>query len=85
MDLVFTANTSNGTMQCLKVTINTTRTVEEDETFNVTLTTSSSVVDLGNDMTTVVIKDNDSMTHDTYILPIHILLMQLLKCLSLMC
>ena len=65
MDLVFTAGTSIGTMQCLNVTINTTRTVEEDETFTVTLTTSSSVVELGNDVTTVVIMDNDSMIRDT--------------------
>ena len=60
IDLVFTAGTSNGTMQCLNITINTTRTVEEDETFTVTLTTSSSVVELE---TTVNIMDNDSMTH----------------------
>ena len=65
MDLVFTAGTSIGTMQCLSVKINTTRTVEEDETFTVTLTTSSSVVELGNDVTTVVIMDNDSMIRDT--------------------
>ena len=65
MDLVFTAGTSNGTMQCLNITINTTRRVEEDETFTVTLTTLSSVVELGNDMTTVVIMDNDSMICDT--------------------
>ena len=65
MDLVFTAGTSNGTMKCLNVTINTTRTVEEDETFTVTLNTSSSVVELGNDVTTVVIMDNDSMIRDT--------------------
>ena len=65
MDLVFTAGTSNGTMLCLNITINTTRTVEEDETFTVTLTTSSSVVELGNYVTTVVIMDNDSMIRDT--------------------
>ena len=64
MDLVFTAGTSS-TMKCLNITINTTRTVEEDETFTVTLTTSSSVVELGNDVTTVVIMDNDSMIRDT--------------------
>ena len=60
MNLVFTAGASNGTMQCLNITINITRTVEEDETFTVTLTTSSSVVEL---QTTVIIMDNDSMTH----------------------
>ena len=65
MDLVFTAGTSNGTMLCLNVTINTTRTVEEDETFTVTLTTLISVVELGNNVTTVVIMDNDSMIHNT--------------------
>ena len=64
MDLVFTAGTSNGTMKCLNVIINTTRTVEEGETFIVALTTSSSVVELGNDVTTVVIMDNDSMICD---------------------
>ena len=61
MDLVFTAGTSNGTTRCIDVIVNTTRTVEEDETFTVTLTTPSSVVELGNDVTTVVIMDNDSM------------------------
>ena len=61
MDLVFTAGTSNGTMQCLNITINTTRTVEEDETFTVTLTTSNSVVELGNNLTTITITDTDSM------------------------
>ena len=66
MDLVFTAGASNGTMQCLNITINTTRTVEEDETFTVSLTTSSSVVELGNDVTTVIIMDNDSMIRDTF-------------------
>ena len=60
MDLVFTAGASNGTMQCLNITINTTRTVEEDETFTVTLTTSSSVVALE---ATIIIMDNDSMSH----------------------
>ena len=60
MDLVFTAGTSNGTMQCLNITINTTRTVEEDETFTVTLTTSSSVMALE---ATIIIMDNDSMAH----------------------
>ena len=72
MDLIFTAGITNGTMQCLNAIINTTCTVEEDETFTVTLTTSSSVVTLGNDVTTVVIMDNDSMTHNNYYDTVHV-------------
>ena len=60
MDLVFTAGTSNGTMQCIIVSISNTRTVEEDETFTVTLTTSNSVI-LGNNVTAITITDADSM------------------------
>ena len=61
MDLVFTAGTSNGAMQCIGVAIADSPTVEEDETFTVTLTTSSPVVTLGNDITTVTIIDNNNI------------------------
>ena len=62
MDFVFTAGTTNNTMQCVDVGITNTRTVEENETFTVILTTSSSYVLLGNNVTTVNIMDIDSMT-----------------------
>ena len=65
MNFVFTAGTSNGTMQCIDVGITNTRTVEEDETFIVTLTTSNSVI-LGNNMTTITITDADSMFINNY-------------------
>ena len=59
MDLVFISAT-NGTTQCMDVAISNTRTVEEDETFIVTLTTFNSFVLLGNNLTTVTISDADS-------------------------
>ena len=61
MDLVFTAGTSNGTLQCINVTIIDDSLVESNETFTVTMTTSNSVVELGNNLTTITITDTDSM------------------------
>ena len=61
MHLVFAAGSNNGAMQCINVTIIDSPTVEEDETFIVSLTSSSSVVSLGSDMTTVTIRNIDSM------------------------
>ena len=61
MDLVFTAGTNSDTRQYTNVTIFDDSFVEPNETFTVTLTTSSSVVELGNDLTTVTISDNDCM------------------------
>ena len=61
MDLVFTAGTNSDTRQYTNVTIFDDSFVEPIETFTVTLTTSSSVVELGNDLTTVTISDNDCM------------------------
>ena len=62
MNLYFTAGSSNGAMQCINVTIVDSLTVEEDETFTVTLTTASSVVVLRNDVTTVHITDTESVS-----------------------
>ena len=59
MDLVFTAGTSGGAVQCIDVAIIDSPNVEEDETFIVTLT-SSSIMTLGNTVTTLTIKDIDS-------------------------
>ena len=61
MDLVFTAGTSNGTMQCINVAIIDDSLVEPNETFTVTLTVSNSVVELGNNLTTITITDTNSM------------------------
>ena len=61
MDLVFTAGTSNGTMQCINVTIIDDSLVEPNETFAVTLTTSNSDMELGENLTTITITDTDSM------------------------
>ena len=59
MDLVFPAGTSSDV--CLDVIIiDDASTVEPDETFTVTLSTSSSVVSLGNDMTIVTITNASS-------------------------
>ena len=60
MDLVFTAGTINGTLQCINVAIIDDLLVEPNETFTVTLT-SNSVVELGDNLTTITITDNDSM------------------------
>ena len=57
MDLMFTAGTSNGSMQCVDVVITDSAVAEEDETFTVTLTTSSSAVVLGNNKITITILD----------------------------
>ena len=59
-DLVFTAGSSNGDMQCIDVDIIDDIIVETIETFTVTLTTASSVVALGNNVTRVTITDTDS-------------------------
>ena len=63
MDLVFTAGTSNGTMQCMDVALYGDSLFEGDETFTVTLTLNqpSYTVVLGNNMTTITILDNDGM------------------------
>ena len=63
MDLVFTAGTSNGTMQCLDVAIYGDSLFEGDKTFTVTLTLNNprNTVELGNNMTTITILDNDGM------------------------
>ena len=68
VDLVFTAGSSNGAIECTNVTIIDDMVVEEDETFIVTLTTSSSIVALGNNVTRVAITDTDSMYLATYVL-----------------
>ena len=57
MDLVFTAGTSIGTMQCLNIAIiDTEATVEYNETFIVTL---SSDMEQEDNVTTVTIVDMD--------------------------
>ena len=61
IDLVFTAGTSNGTVQCINVAIIDDSLVESNETFTVILATSNSVVELGNNLTTITITDTDSM------------------------
>ena len=67
MNLVFPADSNSDTLpMCINISIiDDASTVEPDETFTVTLFTSSSVVELGNYVTTVVIMDNDSMIRDT--------------------
>ena len=59
MDIIFAAGTINGSIQCMDIPISNTRTVEEDEIFIVTLTSSSSNLMLGNNVTTVIITDID--------------------------
>ena len=59
IDLVFTAGTSDGAAQCVDIIILDSPTVEEDETFTVTLTTASSIT-TSNNVTTVMIRNIDS-------------------------
>ena len=58
MDVVFPAGT-NGGMLCIAVTIIDDSEMEGDETFTVTLTTSSPGVTLGNSNVTITITAND--------------------------
>ena len=60
MDLVFESGSRNGTMRCIDVAIIDDLLVESTETFIVIITTSTSIVRLGNNQTTVIIKDIDS-------------------------
>ena len=62
MNLVFPAGSNSDTPpMCMDISIiDDPSTVETDETFTVTLSTSSSVVSLGNDMTVVTITNASS-------------------------
>ena len=57
--LTFPAGTSTGVMSCVDVSITDDSAVEGDETFTVSLTSSSPIVTLGNDQVTITITDND--------------------------
>ena len=59
MDFIFPAGSISGIQQCINITIIDNTTVEEDETFTVTLSTSNPRVELDNNVTTVTILDND--------------------------
>jgi hypothetical protein len=62
MSLDFAVGSMPGDTHCINVFITNDGALEEDKTFNValTLTTSDPNVMLGNDMTTITITDNDS-------------------------
>ena len=61
MDLVFTVNSTNGTVQCIDVVIIESHLLEEDRIFTVELTTSSlKYVTLEDEITTVTITDTNS-------------------------
>ena len=62
MNLVFPAGSNSDTPpMCINISIiDDASTVEPDETFTVTLSTSSSVVSLGNDMAVVTITNASS-------------------------
>ena len=44
MDMVFSAGSANGAMQCVAIDIDDTDPLEDPETFTVTLATASSVI-----------------------------------------
>ncbi len=54
MEVVFPSASSSGAMQCVDVSITDDSAVEGDETFTVSLTTSSPAVTLGNAVTTII-------------------------------
>ena len=87
MDLFLT---SSSTVQCVNIIIINDLTVEMNETFFVTLNSTSSTVILGNTVSTVTITNIDSMLIAASGLEVlsHfvlLILLQLLKCLSLLC
>jgi hypothetical protein len=55
MDVVFPTGASNGATQCVSITITHDSAVEGDETFTVSLTTSSLLATPGNAMATITI------------------------------
>ena len=59
--LQFPMGSANGLMRCLTVTITDDTLFEEDETFTVALTVTTSGVSVGNAMTTVTITDDEGM------------------------
>ena len=59
MDFIFPAGSISDTQQCINITIIDNTTVEENETFTVTLSTSNPRVELDNNVTTVTILDSD--------------------------
>ena len=61
-DVVFPAGIINGAMRCIDIVIFNDNLFEDDETFTVTLITSSSVVSLGNNVTIVNIIDSGNVT-----------------------
>ena len=52
-------NSTDDVMRCINVSITDDSVFEESETFTVTVTTTSSQVTLGNNVTTVTIIDNE--------------------------
>ena len=61
MDLVFPAGST--LVQCASVEIIDTLTVEEDEAFTVTLTSSNLAAKLRNNVATILIRDIDGEWH----------------------
>ena len=57
--LTFPAGTSTAAVRCADVSIADDSAVEGDETFTVRLTSSSTIVTLGNDQTIINITDNE--------------------------
>ena len=52
-DVVFPAGTSNGSMQCINVTIIEDSAMEGDKAFTVSMNTSSPLVAIGNAVTSI--------------------------------
>ena len=58
-DIVFLSGSTDGTSQCVHITIIDDIALEGNQTFTVTLMTSDPDVRLGNDVTVITIEDND--------------------------
>ncbi len=60
MVLTFSSGASDGSMECVNVTIINDDALEANQTFSVTITEHNDAVEVVNVMTTVTITDNDS-------------------------
>jgi len=59
VELVFMSGAFNGSMECANISIVNDSRLEENETFDIELTSSDPDVVLGNNVTTIILVDDD--------------------------
>ena len=59
-EITFPSGSTDSTSGCVNIDITDDAALERNQTFTVTLSTSDSDILLGNDMTVIIIEDNDS-------------------------